>query len=261
QATGLSDVLYFAAPDRGQSNLNLAQGAGAGMLPPDDRFPNRQPLAGGLGVLLDNAGDDTYTAAVFAQGTGRHLGAGFLIDLNGVDTYTARYGSIGAAELAAVGVLLEFDGDDRFNLNPDRTVGALMGHGGNLAAGMLLDLQGDDAYRFPSNSGGAGAFNGIGIFMDLSGTDTYTAVALTTLGAATLGVGEPDDPRRDVPTRGLFLDAGLEEDGYIRNDLEEQPEPFITNDTSWTQRSDDTLPTEQGIGIDGAGRTGFELEP
>ena len=38
-------------------------------------------IAGGVGMLRDVRGNDTYTAAGFAQGMGRHHGVGALMDL------------------------------------------------------------------------------------------------------------------------------------------------------------------------------------
>lgn len=260
-ATGLTDVLYFSPGDRGQSNQSLAQGTGSGVLPPDDRNPNRQALGGGFGALVDTAGDDTYTAGTHAQGAGQRFGIGVLADLSGNDTYTARLQAQGTGDTAGYGILLEGLGNDQYN-QEGRQLSALMGHGNNLGAGFLLDRHGNDAYRAPNLSNGAGVFNGAGIFLDLSGLDTYTAVSTGTWGFALLGPeGNQDgNPRRDVPTYGLFLDAKNNGDTYARPDLEEDPPPAIGNEESWSQ-SAANVPSEIGIGIDGEGLTGFEQTP
>lgn len=259
-ATGLSDVLYFSPPDRGQSNQNLVQGAGAGLLPADQRFPERQATGGGLGALYDRSGDDQYRAGTFAQGAGVHLGAGLLIDDLGADVYEARYGAQGFGELVAVGVLLEGDGADAYNLEEARRISSLMGFGTNLGSGTLLDQRGDDRYSVPSLSGGVGQLNGAGLLFDLGGADTHTALSTSTWGFASLGLpqDDPDAFRREVPTYGLFIDAGAQEDTYTRLDLENNPAPLIGNNQSWIQQADDAVPGEIGIGIDGEGATGLE---
>ncbi len=259
-ATGLTDVLYFSAPDRGQSNQNLAQGAGAGTLPAEDRFPDRQATGGGVGTLYDLGGDDTYVCGTFGQGQGLHLGVGVLIDAAGNDNYSARYGAQGYGELVALGLLLEVDGDDQYNTAPGRRIGALMGSGNNLGSGFLLEIAGGDIYQVPGFSGGTGQLNGAGALLDLAGQDTHNAVSTSTWGFASLGLLD-DDPnifRNQTPTYGLFIDAGDDEDTYARPDLEDQDPALIGNGQRWAQPFDSSLDTELGIGIDGQGLTGLE---
>lgn len=258
-ASGLEDVLYYAPADRGLSNNNLAQGVGAGLYPPEDRFPDRRALGGGLGLLLDLGGDDVYTAGTQAQGAGVHLGAGFLIDQEGQDQYRARFGAQGFGDTAGFGALLEGGGDDSYNLNGARLLGSLLGHGNNLAAGLALERGGDDTYRLPRASGGAGQRNGAGALLDLGGDDEHQASNNSTWGYAVLGPeGDQDgDPRRQLPTLGLFVD-GAGADSYLRPDLEGDNPPGIGQDQTWTQRANEALDSEQGVGVDGDGNTGLE---
>lgn len=258
QATGAGDVLYFSPADRAQSNMNLCQGAGAGVSPPDAQHPGRRAMAGGVGVLYDRAGDDLYAAATWAQGSGNLLGLGVLIDEVGDDQYGGRYAAQGAATAGSAGLLVEGAGDDRYNLGGLRVISSLLGSGGDLAAGVFVDKGGDDQYRVPNASGGAGAANGVGVFADLGGLDVYTAVGVSTWGYALLGPSGAgtDNPRQQVATFGLFIDAGAEVDTYTRPDLTEHPD--LGNDSRWTQAGDPTLDSELGMGIDGTGATGLE---
>jgi len=260
-ATGPADVLYYSPQDRSLSNLNLAQGAAAGVLPADDRNPDRQALSGGVGVLYDHGGDDTYTAGTFAQGAGLHRAAGVLIDDDGDDIYRARYGAHGAGSLAAIGVLLEANGNDTYATGVDRIIGAVLGAGVDLGAGVFVDARGDDTYAPPTFSTGCGVDNGLGLFFDLDGTDAYRAVSLSSLGNAVLSpeYAVEDHPRRGLPTFGVFIDAGPQADLYERIDLEGQNPPPIRNDVTWTQRTSAAGPVELGAGIDGAGLTGYEV--
>ncbi|MHC4392949.1 MAG: hypothetical protein ACYS22_16780, partial [Planctomycetota bacterium] len=53
----------------------------------------RHAACGGIGVLLDGAGNDTYTAGNFSQATGYYMALGVLADDKGNDTYNVtRYG-------------------------------------------------------------------------------------------------------------------------------------------------------------------------
>jgi hypothetical protein len=250
--------LYFSPPDRGLSNQNLAQGAGAGVLPADQRNPDRQALGGGAGFLYDAAGQDSYRSGTFAQGAGLHLGIGALIDAGGDDIYEARFGAQGYGETAAVGIFVENAGNDQYD-QEGRQIGALMGSGNNFASGIFVERSGDDTYRVPNLSCGAGTFNGAGIMLDLDGSDNHTALTTTTWGFASTGVGEDlENPRLRIPTYGLFIDSGAGLDIYQRIDLENQDPPLIGDDRGWTQRSDDLNTSEIGIGRDGAGLTGLE---
>ena len=66
-------------PDR---NTSMGQGAGRGVRAD---LSGGRSLAGGIGILLDLAGDDHYVAQVFAQGAGYYEGLGLLVDDAGSD--------------------------------------------------------------------------------------------------------------------------------------------------------------------------------
>ena len=255
-ATGIADVLYFSFPDRGQSNQNFAQGCGAGLFSADQRFPDRQAMGGGLGILWDGGGDDVYTAGTYAMGAGVHLGTGILVDIDGTDTYDARYGAVGFGDTVSVGAFLEYAGADTY-LAGGRVIGSMLGHGRELGAGVFADFGGDDSYRVASASAGVGNSNGGGIFLDLGGSDEHVALSTNTWGYAA-GQLQDDDPRASLPTYGVFIDAGPQADTYTRIDLEDPAPPLIGDGLTWTQRADADSRFELGVGIDGEGLTGYE---
>jgi hypothetical protein len=154
--------------------------------------------------------------------------------------------------------MVDYDGADTYNVGTELVISTVLGAGSDLAVGVFVDKGGDDVYRVPNSSGGTGSLNGAGIFFDLAGADTHAAVGVTTWGHALLGPtgAGADNPRRGVPTYGIFVDAGAEQDTYTRSDLDQHPS--IGNDGQWTQLSDPELDTELGMGVDGAGATGFE---
>ena len=81
-------------------NASMGQGAGRGW-----RGLGALPdTPGGMGVLVDLAGHDTYTAQVFAQGVGFQQGLGMLVDAGGNNRHEAAWYALGAAAHQAVGV-------------------------------------------------------------------------------------------------------------------------------------------------------------
>ncbi len=257
--TGPADVLYWSPDDRSLSNLNLAQGVGAGAAPPDERAPERRSVAGGLGVLYDRGGDDRYTAGTWAQGAALHRGAGLLLDAGGADRYACRFGAQGAADTVAIGILIDLAGDDRYGLDAARLLGATQGSGLNLAAGIALDLAGDDLRALPAFSGGAGRDNGLGAVLDLDGADTWQARAASTLGAANLTPEAAAAQRAHLPTWGLLIDAGEAPDTWQRADLTGAPDDLIGGGRAWRQPAASDA-NERGSGLDGDGATGYEPE-
>ena len=247
-----AEVLYFNLYDRARSNLSLAQGTafgrGQNLGAANDR------LAGGVGVLRDAAGNDTYTAAILAQGAASYWAMGLLLDEDGADTYDGRRYVQGAGLTGSIGVLLEGAGDDHYGTVLDRT-GLGQAVGDTLAVGILADLAGDDVYQTATNALGIGLKNGVGFFADLDGNDTYTVTALQSLGfAATALEGTPaNDPRRAQRTVGLFIDAaGVDSYGPAG-----VAPTSAGDDASWTGQGDITVPQEKGVGLDGEGATGL----
>lgn len=93
----------------------------------------------GVGVLLDAAGNDRYTASVHAQGNGA-FGVGVLYDQQGIDSY--RLGTSGQGTgYFGIGLALDAEGDDYYGAyTVGQGVGKPAGHG------LLLDLDGHDTY-------------------------------------------------------------------------------------------------------------------
>ncbi|MGL6226484.1 MAG: hypothetical protein ACRC10_07650 [Thermoguttaceae bacterium] len=152
------------------------QGLGAGI---------RQVANGGIGALLDGAGDDTYEFDYFAHGGGYWLGLGFARDFGGNDkrmgaTLLDYYGNArkegrwqrfcnGFGCHYSLGFLIDDEGDDVYD-------GTIMGTGmaWDLSIGFLLDFAGKDRYAATGNmTQGIGAEGSIGILFDYGGSDTY----------------------------------------------------------------------------------------
>jgi len=186
-------------PDR---NTSMGQGAGYGMR---GLFFDGRSTAGGIGLLLDLAGNDRYEAEVFAQGVGYHEGLGMLLDDGGDDRFETAWYGMGAGVHYAAGILLKRGvGNDVYRSTHEMVLGT----GNDLSVGVFVDEAGDDEYAVGQLSLGVAHANSTGIFVDAAGNDRYTVTSATcrALGAAYLH--EWGNPREALPNLGLFMDLG-----------------------------------------------------
>ncbi|MCF8130069.1 MAG: hypothetical protein K9N10_16285 [Deltaproteobacteria bacterium] len=160
----------------------------------------RKYAAGGIGILSDSDGDDTYEAGNFSQGTGYCLGLGILRDDAGHDIYRGSRYCQGAAAHQAAGALLDFGGNDAYS----GKIAANQGAAWDLSVACLVDYAGDDGYKAGDLSLGAGAQNAVGLFLDGEGNDRYESPAgsLGFSGDLSYGGG------RNAGNMGISLDMG-----------------------------------------------------
>ncbi len=143
----------------------------------------------GAGILWQRGGDTTYKAAEMAQGFGGTSGLGLLLDESGDDSYFAGgkypcgwlpnhffslsqgfgYGMRPFAG-GGIGILCDLKGDDHY-------VSDVYGQGASYwySVGLLLDAEGNDTYDAYQYCQGAGIHLSSGALIDWSGNDTYTA--------------------------------------------------------------------------------------
>ena len=195
---------YLHAPLMPNDYRTMGQGMGYGMRP---------YLAGGLGFIYDQAGNDKYLGGVYAQGVGYWYSTGVLIDEGGNDVYNAIYYPQGSGIHMASGILYDNAGDDAYYSRH----GPGQGAGHDWSFGMLIDSAGNDAYSI-EGGGGVGLTNSLGVFVDKSGNDRYERKNAQNYGSANFS--------RNTGGIGLFLDAGGE-DSYPAEDIE--------NNSSWTK--------------------------
>jgi hypothetical protein len=187
---------------------SFAQGASLGFyLRFDETLKNGDPapvtrelFPGGVGVLIDDHGDDTYSGSMYTQGTGYFYGLGMLIDRAGNDSYSASWYGQGAAAHFAIGILLDQAGQDSY-----RGINQVQGNGRDFATGVLIDIAGHDHYQAEDRSQGCGdQYDGYGILADLAGDDHYQASERSARGYAT-----NSDPERQPSDKRPYLDAGI----------------------------------------------------
>lgn len=127
--------------------------------------------SGGIGLLLDGNGEDSFWAGNFSQGTGYFYGMGIIRNFGaGDDTYTAsRYGQ-GASAHSAAGILIDDNGNDQYKGYHV----ALQGAAWDLGVAALVDKNGNDKYHGLNwFSQAAASHNGMAFFIDNAGVDQY----------------------------------------------------------------------------------------
>jgi hypothetical protein len=192
-------------------HLSMSQGFANGFRP---------DLPGGIGMISERAGNDYYTADIYAQGAAYWYGIGAIVEAAGNDSYLAYQYAQASGVHIAFGLIVDQEGDDNYVAK-----GVSQGCGHDLALGLLYDVDGDDSYVAYDLSQGAGNANGVGILADESGDDTYSVKKSHN----TQGYG---NFRREFGSIGVLLD--------------------ITGEDVYRSGVDGTLWTsgEHGIGID-----------
>ncbi len=160
-------------------------------------------LAGGVGLLWDRGGNDTYTAAglddiygrggalswaqgaAFGSRTSLGGGVGILRDEAGDDQYQAQMYAQGAGYYYGLGLLWDGGGSDRY-----RATRYAQGGGVHEAVGVLRDESGDDHYELAFGVGqGMGLDLAVGLLFDGAGNDRYRAPLLAQGAATANGLG------------------------------------------------------------------------
>jgi hypothetical protein len=197
------DPLYPSSQLGDKGNANFAQGAALGRRADTT---DQAYIAGGLGILRDYQGNDSYRAGVFGQGVGYWLGVGLLLDRDGDDQYDGLWYVQGAAAHIALALFVDQSGDDRYNQRFEPVLTSI-GVGHDFSVAWHIDLAGNDSYRAPGLSLGSGNDNGMGLMINAGGADTYQSLAAPTLGSAPLADPKPEGNRAKILTLGVFVDT------------------------------------------------------
>lgn len=172
-----------------EHTLSLSQGFSIGLRP---------DAGGGLGLLVDDGGNDAYVADLFAQGCSYWFSRGYLVDRTGNDRYNMYQYGQGSGIHLSVGGIFDLEGDDAY------TAGHLaQGSSHDLSVGWLVDRMGDDIYAAYSVAQGGSLTNSATFFVDAAGDDSYVARLHPSRGA-----GRFDRNRGSI---GVFVDASGED--------------------------------------------------
>lgn len=159
-------------------------------------------LAGGMGIVIEVEGDDSYKTANFSQGAGYFFGVGLKLDFYGDDQHwAARYGH-GAAAHYGVGLFIEAQGKDRYTSSGpvyncatawdqsvtlcidsgqeddfyDFTQSDGLGRADHSSWSVFIEAGGQDHY-FVTRGFGLTSADSMSGFFDLSGDDEYVSVS------------------------------------------------------------------------------------
>ncbi len=158
----------------------------------------------GIGLLIDEAGDDLYLGQKYVFGTGYWHGVGVLYDMAGNDVYAAGIAAMGAGINEGLGVLDDRHGDDHYQCLGLHEVGASAGQewdngyeGGGIGYGSSWrgEARGDEPERrWQATFGG-----GVGLVHDGGGNDEYISGVMSLACGYSGGIGIIiDDAGNDV---------------------------------------------------------------
>jgi HEAT repeat protein len=150
---------YRHTPLRPNDFQSLSQGFSIGFRP---------RAGGGVGILMDDAGNDFYDAEIYAQGAGYWYSIGLLYDGAGQDSYHATQYAQAAGVHLAIGSLWDRAGEDQYVAH----FGVTQGTGHDLSAAWLIDESGDD-YYVVSDGQAVSLTNSASFFIDGMGNDLY----------------------------------------------------------------------------------------
>ena len=243
--------LVRPSPQLPERNTSMGQGAGYGGR---GEFFDGRSLAGGIGLLLDLAGNDRYEAQVFAQGAGYYEGLGLLLDDGGDDRFESAWYAMGAGAHHAAGILLKRGGgNDVYRASHEIALGSAH----DLSVGVFVDEGGNDDYAVGQLGLGVGNANSTGLFVDAAGDDRYAVASPTcrALGAAYQHAW--GDARETLPNLGLFMDLGGV-DHYPTQCARAANNSRWSGTRVWPLLH---LASEAGAGIDGEWPLPFALRP
>ena len=162
-STSFGDIVIGGSGDdlyTGQMPLLLVDSGG------NDTYSFTEQSA--MSILIDVDGNDRYGASNTAFPGAGLSGIGIIVDLAGNDRYEAQRYSQGFGFLG-VGMIADLTGDDYY------AVGMLGQGAAVLGIGILYDAEGNDIYQCDIYGQGVGLSAGVGLLIDRSGDDQYSA--------------------------------------------------------------------------------------
>lgn len=243
-------LVYPSPQTQGIANASLCQGVAFGARR-DNTGTHR---SGGLGILRDRTGNDSYRGATFVQGVGYWFGIGVLADGAGDDDYDGLFYAQAAAAHFALAFLLESGGHDLYNLLL-KPMNAVLGIGHDFSSALMVEGGGNDTYRGSSRSLGAAKCHGHGLFVERDGEDVYDAIDDKAIGWATDYDWAPGScgSYTTVPSWGFFVDQGGK-DTYTKPAKQLPKQGEVGNGQLWvTDDPDEPKAKEVSGGIDGEG--------
>lgn len=151
----------------GKLNYSYSQGCGIGRR---GDITDGHSWAGGMGTLIDLAGNDIYESANWSLGCGYWYGMGFVWDGSGDDVYRSANWTQASGAHFCIGALIDEGGNDQ-HLVTDQGAGIGFGHDFTIA--LLLNRGGDDLYKIRGDGLGYAINMSQVFFFDTEGKDRY----------------------------------------------------------------------------------------
>ena len=126
----------------------------------------------GAGMLVDRAGNDTYTGKTVANGAGHIFGVGVLHDKAGDDTYWEVRNATGFGLVGGLGVWRDFGGNDVHDFYLPAKLPGAGGQNQTPGAGGVIDDE-DACDNEPRYNVGGGNVGSVGVAVDDAGDDSY----------------------------------------------------------------------------------------
>jgi hypothetical protein len=179
--------------------------------------------AGGLGALLDGAGDDIYRAGNWSMGTGYWFGIGVHHDGQGDDSYHGVTWSQGTGAHFCIGLFVDEAGNDKHLAEGNSRLSLGWAH--DFTIGILLDVDGNDLYSVDEDGLGGSVNRSVAMLIDTGGDDEYKTAKIPWPGYAKRSEKFSARPGvgfyfADTSSVGLFLDVGGTDKyfGELKND-------------------------------------------
>jgi len=222
-----TELLYPSAQTK-QHNTSMCQGAGYG----ERRdYLDAHPLSGGIGMLLDGGGGNSFYGGVFAQAVGYWYGIGILDARGSKNNYRSVWYGQSATAHFAVSYLVD-GGGSHFTSTNCVTVGAAH----DFSVSLFVAEGGGNLFEGAGSMGEA-LNNSVALCLNVGGGNTYRGGLFgQSVNFSATGL------RAEVPTMALFLVL----DG---NNNYPAGSPAGANRT-WTQPTKTPLPLLRGAGID-----------
>jgi hypothetical protein len=218
----------------------------------------------GVGMLIDDAGDDRYLGRSVTMGAGHLGGVGLLEDRRGDDTYLAMRNAQGLGLLGGLGVLRDRHGDDTYDFHMPDPIDPQAPNQTEGAGGVVDDSGlGSEAGLGPHNPDGIGgrcdrimrSLQGVGvmgpaagILVDSHGDDRYRAPGYRNqdggfpighlVGSQLVRLAHGSQGSGFFGGVGVLVDRAAGDDAYVRRDG--SPAPNRRNDMVDGPKADPT---------------------
>jgi len=163
----------------------------------------REDIAGGFSYFVDYEGNDLYNCGTYCISSAYWYSMSVFVDSSGNDRYIGVEYGLGAGIHIAISSFFDLEGDDIYIFKSGPSIGS--GH--DFSIGFFYEKSGNDIYYVSGGIGNSIA-NGLGIFIDHSGNDSYNFTEYH----LSCGASQNLNSQREFFGLGLFIDISGNDD-------------------------------------------------